>query len=109
MNSSTFSSITDSGLDSYTAPSGAVYTSTGIYMDTIPNVAGCDSVITIDLSMNFTGLEELTVSAITIFPNPAIDVITLEGLDGLDEIRSIIIVDLTGAMIKVVHMNIEHI
>lgn len=37
---------------SYTAPSGAIYTSSGMYMDTIPNAAGCDSVITINLTLN---------------------------------------------------------
>jgi len=34
----------------YTAPSGAIYSTAGTYMDTIPNVLNCDSVITINLS-----------------------------------------------------------
>ena len=38
--------------DTYTAPDGAVYTSTGIYMAVITNAAGCDSTITIDLTVN---------------------------------------------------------
>ena len=40
---------------SYTSPSG-LYTwdSTGVYMDTISNVAGCDSFLTIDLIVNST-------------------------------------------------------
>jgi hypothetical protein len=37
---------------SYTAPSGAVYTTSGMYMDTIPNMMGCDSVMTINLTFN---------------------------------------------------------
>ncbi len=53
-----FSSISAEGIDSYTAPSGAVYTTEGVYVDTIPNAAGCDSIITINLSMNFTGIGE---------------------------------------------------
>ena len=53
-----FSSITAEGLDTYTAPSGAVYTTEGIYIDTILNAAGCDSIITINLSMNFAGIME---------------------------------------------------
>jgi len=40
--------------ESYTAPDGQVYTSTGIYTATIDNAAGCDSVITIDLTINPT-------------------------------------------------------
>ena len=59
MNSATASSISETALDSYTAPSGAVYTTSGTFIDTIPNAAGCDSVITITLMMNYTGIEEL--------------------------------------------------
>ena len=59
INSSTLSSITAEGLDSYTAPSGTVYTTGGVYTDTIQNAAGCDSIITIDLSLNYTGIGEL--------------------------------------------------
>ena len=55
----TSSIITAEGLDSYTSPSGDVYTTEGVYTDTIQNAAGCDSIITIDLSMNFTGIGEL--------------------------------------------------
>ena len=54
-----FSSISAEGLDAYTAPSGAVYTTEGVYADTILNAAGCDSIITINLSMNFTEIGEL--------------------------------------------------
>ena len=55
----TSSAITESALDSYTAPSGAVYTTSGVFNDTIVNAAGCDSVITITITMNYTGIEEL--------------------------------------------------
>ena len=59
INSSSQSSFIVEGLDSYTSPSGDVYTTEGVYTDTIQNAAGCDSIITIDLSMNFTGIGEL--------------------------------------------------
>ncbi|GAB5418290.1 MAG: hypothetical protein Crog4KO_16050 [Crocinitomicaceae bacterium] len=40
--------------DSYTVPSGNdTYTTSGMYMDTITNSAGCDSVLTIDLTVNY--------------------------------------------------------
>lgn len=49
----TSSSISESSCVSYIAPSGNyVYTSSGVYNDTIPNFAGCDSVITINLTIN---------------------------------------------------------
>tara|TARA_B110000285_G_C15086872_1_gene596710 strand:- start:117 stop:1046 length:930 start_codon:yes stop_codon:yes gene_type:complete len=59
----TFSSINETGLDFYTSPSGIVYTDNGIYKDVIPNAAGCDSIITITLSMNYTGIDELINSS----------------------------------------------
>jgi len=58
----TSSIITAEGLDSYTAPSGDVYITGGVYTDTIPNAAGCDSIITIDLSLNYTGIGELNTT-----------------------------------------------
>jgi hypothetical protein len=100
VNSSTASVITDTGLDIYTAPSGATYTSSGTYADTILNAAGCDSIITIDLTMSFAGLNDLNVSDLRIFPNPVRDILTIEGLDELNEIRAVIITDLNGKMVK---------
>lgn len=47
----TSSSITYITCDSYTAPSGAVFTSTGTHFDTIPNSTGCDSIITVNLTV----------------------------------------------------------
>ncbi len=48
---------------SYTSPSGNyIWTNTGTYMDTIPNAMGCDSVITINLTIDTTS------SASTIAP-----------------------------------------
>ncbi|WP_258098294.1 T9SS type A sorting domain-containing protein [Marinoscillum pacificum] len=49
---STSSSISRSSCGDYTAPSGAVFTTSGTYEDIITNSAGCDSVITIDLTIH---------------------------------------------------------
>ena len=49
----TTASITETACDAYTVPSGEVtYTTSGIYTDTIPNVAGCDSILFIDVTIN---------------------------------------------------------
>jgi hypothetical protein len=49
----TSSSIVISACDNYTVPSGAnTYSAAGTYVDVIDNVAGCDSTITIDLTIN---------------------------------------------------------
>lgn len=64
-------SITTIECNSYTSPSGNVWTITGIYEDTILNVGGCDSIITIDLTIvavdmtiSMTGMLEATSNAI---------------------------------------------
>lgn len=50
--SPTSSSISETACYSYTSPAGNTYTSTGTYTDTIANTAGCDSIITIGLTIN---------------------------------------------------------
>lgn len=77
INNSTVSSITENVLDSYTAPSGATYTSSGIYFDTIPNNVGCDSILTINLTLGFTGLDENQLENVMVYPNPSNDIITV--------------------------------
>lgn len=64
------SSISETACGSYTVPSGdETYSTSGIYNDTIPNLAGCDSVITINLTINTVNIgvsqnaNELTADA----------------------------------------------
>ena len=48
----TTSSVTLDACETYTVPSGhETYTTSGVYEDTIQNVQGCDSIITIDLTI----------------------------------------------------------
>lgn len=50
---STTGSITESTCNDYTSPSGNhVWNQTGIYTDVIGNAAGCDSIITVHLTIN---------------------------------------------------------
>lgn len=50
--SGTSSSFSITTCGSYTVPSNdETYTTSGIYMDTIPNVNGCDSIMTIDVTI----------------------------------------------------------
>jgi hypothetical protein len=57
-------------LDSYTL-NGQTYTQSGTYTQTVPSANGCDSVITLNLTLNFTGISENTTAQISISPNPA--------------------------------------
>ncbi len=47
----TSSQINETGCGTYTAPDGQIYTQSGTYNATIPNATGCDSLITINLTI----------------------------------------------------------
>lgn len=98
MGTETTSSIIETALDVYTAPSGATYTASGIYMDTISNAAGCDSIITIDLTMSFTSLNEFDLQDIMITPNPANHQITIT-VNENSLAKPIFIMDQTGRIV----------
>ena len=42
---------------------GKTYTQSGIYIDTIPSIAGCDSIVTLHLTINNTQYAEETITA----------------------------------------------
>jgi len=55
-------SLTQTALDSYTL-NGQTYTQSGTYIQTVPAANGCDSIITLNLSLGFTGIDELGTGA----------------------------------------------
>jgi hypothetical protein len=58
------STQTQTALDSYTWPvNGQTYTQSGIYSDTLINAAGCDSIVALDLTLSFTGIDEINSNA----------------------------------------------
>jgi hypothetical protein len=65
----TTNSITEISCDSYTAPDGQIYISTGIYTAAITNTAGCDSIITIDLTINTIDPAAIQTDAVTLQAN----------------------------------------
>jgi hypothetical protein len=56
------SSLTQTALDSYTL-NGQTYTQSGTYTQTLTAANGCDSTITLNLTLNFTGIDELGTGA----------------------------------------------
>jgi hypothetical protein len=53
------SSINEFACGTYTVPSGdETYTSSGVYTDTIQNHHGCDSILTINLTINYTSTRD---------------------------------------------------
>lgn len=58
------SSVSATSCDSYQSPSGIYnWTISGTYHDTIPNILGCDSIITIDLALNYSETQNDTFTA----------------------------------------------
>jgi uncharacterized delta-60 repeat protein len=78
VNPTIYSTQIETALDSYTWPvNGDTFFQSGIYIDTLLNSSGCDSIITLDLTLNFTGLNQEKTTDFNLYPNPAIDQITI--------------------------------
>ena len=56
------STLTETALDAYTL-NGQTYTQSGTYTQTLTAANGCDSTITLNLTLNFTGIDELGTNA----------------------------------------------
>jgi len=62
VNQPSSSTLNQTALDSYTL-NGQTYTQSGTYTQTVPAANGCDSTITLNLTLNFTGMDELGTGA----------------------------------------------
>lgn len=65
VNEPSSSTLTQTALDSYTL-NGQTYTQSGTYTQVIPGANGCDSTITLHLTLNFTGIHELGTATKTL-------------------------------------------
>jgi uncharacterized delta-60 repeat protein len=74
-----FSSTTETTCDSYLAPDGQVYTTSGVKTAIIPNTAGCDSIITINLTIKST-TSSITETACDGYTAPDGQVYTTSGI-----------------------------
>ncbi len=70
------SSITVNGAVDYQLPSGKWVNKSGIYLDTIPNKMGCDSIITVDVTLSVKG--SIPKQKAHLYPNPTNGIITIE-------------------------------
>jgi hypothetical protein len=81
--------------DGYPAPSGdEIWTESGLYMDTIPNMFGCDSIITVNLTVNYSNVvfDEATACGNYVWTETGTYNDTLTNIIGCD---SVIIMDVT--------------
>jgi hypothetical protein len=98
INSSSSSTQTDSGVDSYTwSVNNQTYTQSGTYTAVIPNASGCDSTITLDLTLQFTGLDENESSYVAVYPNPTYSSFTLSTKDMIN--MNYTLVDIQGKVV----------
>jgi hypothetical protein len=98
------SSQTQTALDTYTWPvNNQTYTQSGTYSDTLINAAGCDSIVTLNLTLSYTGINELNASQLVVSPNPTKDNFSITGLELLGTITSLEIKDAAGKVVKVLN------
>ncbi|GAB5417265.1 MAG: hypothetical protein Crog4KO_08750 [Crocinitomicaceae bacterium] len=99
--SATTNTISPTACGSYTSPSGNVWTTSNTYQDIIPNSQGCDSIITINLTINANSGSTDVVTAcesyvwmngITYIASNNTSTVTLTNAIGCD---SVITLDLT--------------
>jgi hypothetical protein len=66
--------LIETACNEYISPSGQTWTISGTYSDTIPNAAGCDSIITIQLTLNTVDTSVTQLSATTLEANAIVAV-----------------------------------
>jgi PKD repeat protein len=77
---SSSATITETECDSYTAPDGAVYTTSGTKTAIIPNSVSCDSIITINLTIKQSTASSITETACDSYTAPDGIVYTTSGI-----------------------------
>ena len=79
VNEHTTATQTETALDTYTWPiNSQTYTQSGTYTAVIPNAAGCDSTITLNLTMNYTSINETEMDLFSVSPNPTTGFINIQ-------------------------------
>jgi hypothetical protein len=92
--------ISETVCDSYTSPSGKIWTTSGSYFDTIPNSFGGDSIILVDLTVLESSTSTITESVCDSYTSPSGKTWTVSGtyMDTIPNAAgcdSVITVDLT--------------
>jgi hypothetical protein len=75
----TSSTFTTTSCDSYTLPWGAIVTSSGTYTNLYTNASGCDSVCTIELTINPSASSTFTATACVSYTLPWGTIVTSSG------------------------------
>ena len=76
VNAPSSSTLTESAIDSYTL-NGQTYTQSGTYTQVLTNGDGCDSTITLNLTLEYTGIYEIGKTNSIVYPNPTYDLLNV--------------------------------
>jgi len=113
VNESTSNTINVTGLDSYSL-NGETYTSSGTYTQILTNAAGCDSILTINLTLDFTGLNE-NQKEFKLYPNPVKDILVVSVMPELIG-RELEMMNIEGKRVHSIEMttanqtiNVQHL
>ena len=97
----TSSTLDVTALDAYTL-NGVEYTTAGTFTQVIQNEVGCDSTITLNLTLT-VGIDELNGIAYEVYPNPTADQFTIDASQAVYGAYSI--QDAQGKVVKEGNMN----
>jgi hypothetical protein len=97
------SQLTQTANNTYTL-NGQTYSQSGTYTQVIPNANGCDSTITLNLTINGVGINEVLTTIFNIYPNPAKNQFQID-FDG--QINKLEIIDAKGAIVYAINESKE--
>lgn len=103
VNNPSQSTISANGIDTYSL-NGTTYTNSGTYTQVVTNAQGCDSTITLILSMEYTGLLEGNVPSLNVYPNPTngeLFIVVPTALIG----QTASLTDISGKKIAAIHLS----
>ena len=101
----TYDSVQVSGIDSVVV-NGQTYTQSGVYTQVLTSVAGCDSIVDVDVTITtVSGFENLSGYNLSVYPNPTRGTITLKGINNLPGLGSIILTDNKGVEVRRIENN----
>ncbi|MFN8359564.1 MAG: glycosyl hydrolase family 18 protein [Candidatus Kapaibacterium sp.] len=90
VHSTTTETMNITAVDSFTL-NGVTYIKSGVYTQLLRNINGCDSTITLALTIATTGVvEDVTIPTSIISPNPATDELVVNGYSGFVRITSLL-------------------
>jgi plastocyanin len=102
VNPSTSSTLNEVAVDSFEL-NGQIYTQPGTYTQVIANSNGCDSTITLNLSLSFSGLNQNEFENLKAYPNPTNNFVEFDGINNLD-LKDFTICNSQGKTLKTINL-----